>query len=789
MAPFLSAGVLVLASVIVGGAALKACGRPVRTGYGPAVGLAVLLVVASVAIRLPGDVLTSVAACGVLVVGCAAWAGRGLLGPVERSAVLGMAAVAALLAVPYLVAGDVGILGVGINFDMSVHLGWAETMRADGLGEPLPLPGSGYPLGPHAVVATLGSALGVTTDDAFGGLALAVPPIAFFAALALLDHLPSPRRSLAAALTALPYLVAAYHGQGAFKETVAATLLLGFLALLREVARNRRLDWGAVGLMAVIGAGAFYNYSYLGLSWFAAALGIWLGLELVFGGGWVRPSHALDAVRGVRRLPRRSLLLGLGALGVVGAALAPEVIRALDFFDTISFSPDAAGGIATENVGNLPQALSPYEALGVWPKDDFRTYFESGERGFKALASGGIGVLAAAVGGAWWLRRRDFVVPAAFVSGTIVYLYLRVGDESVYVQAKALAVLAPVAMALSAGGLLAWRPARPLRARAVAVLTAVFVLGAGVSSFLAMRGSWVEPDGNVAQLDSLRPVVAGSSVLVIPTDFFAGYRLRGALVSGDVISHRVRINPRPQKVPDITRQRDFDWVTPQTLDRFDYVLTNRSRYQSEQPANFRRVRATASYALFKREGETPRRRILEAEGLAPGAVMNCSRGEGASLRRRTGWARVRPRPVVAIGPPGRRLPRGIRQSLEPEQSSRRRLVLSQGRWDLSMIYNGVRRPELTGAPLRFPADQVDVADTYWPLGEISWDGGVLELTVRAADLPLGAINQRADVGELAAVRVDTPARLVPLARACGRYVDWYTLGPERPPLPRAPDRD
>jgi hypothetical protein len=31
------------------------------------------------------------------------------------------------------------------------------------------------------------------------------------------------------------------------------------------------------------------------------------------------------------------------------------------------------------------------------------------------------------------------------------------------------------------------------------------------------------------------------------------------------------------------------------------------------------------------------------------------------------------------------------------------------------------------------------------------------------------------LGTLAATRVDEPGRLVPLARACGKYVDWYRL--------------
>ena len=55
--------------------------------------------------------------------------GRGQVSSTPRTAAV---TVAALLAVPYVIAGEVGILGVGINFDLSVHVAWAETFRADG---------------------------------------------------------------------------------------------------------------------------------------------------------------------------------------------------------------------------------------------------------------------------------------------------------------------------------------------------------------------------------------------------------------------------------------------------------------------------------------------------------------------------------------------------------------------------------------------------------------------------------------------------------------------------------
>jgi hypothetical protein len=62
-------------------------------------------------------------------------------------------------------------------------------------------------------------------------------------------------------------------------------------------------------------------------------------------------------------------------------------------------------------------------------------------------------------------------------------------------------------------------------------------------------------------------------------------------------------------------------------------------------------------------------------------------------------------------------------------------------------------------------------------------GGRLQLQTSAADLPFGATAQQTGIRELSLVRVDAPRQLVPLRRSCGRYVDWYTLGRARPPVP------
>ena len=53
-------------------------------------------------------------------------------------------ATAVVLSIPFAVSGRWGLLGVGFNNDLGLHLAWAEWLRS-GFG---PAPDAGYPLGP-----------------------------------------------------------------------------------------------------------------------------------------------------------------------------------------------------------------------------------------------------------------------------------------------------------------------------------------------------------------------------------------------------------------------------------------------------------------------------------------------------------------------------------------------------------------------------------------------------------------------------------------------------------------
>src|SRR5205814_9367236 len=135
------------------------------------VGLAALLVIAGVAIKLPGhDTAVAIALLAAVVVAAAwLWLSGGAVGFGRAVGGAGPAAALALLgaSLPFIAAGRAGILGVGlVNDDMAYHL-----LIADWIGThvgPVPmLVHDGYPVGPHALVDGLSTVLGSGLVDTF----------------------------------------------------------------------------------------------------------------------------------------------------------------------------------------------------------------------------------------------------------------------------------------------------------------------------------------------------------------------------------------------------------------------------------------------------------------------------------------------------------------------------------------------------------------------------------------------------------------------------------------------
>jgi hypothetical protein len=485
------------AAALIGQAILVACGRRGPSPLAPAVGLAALCALAWWTVRLPGEGTAALIATAVVAAGSALFlrGRRAGTGAALRGGMLVALAALLVASLPFIVEARFGILGTGLNPDMSQHLFAADRLAAGGSER---LIAEGYPLGPHSIAVAV-AALGPSTVQAFNGLMLAVAVAACLAPLALLDGISGWRRLGAALCVGLTYLVAAFFVQGAFKETLQALFVLGFaIALLLrtgaptagEGTAPRRL---AAVPLAVLAVGSAYAYSFPGLAWLAGALAVWVAIEL---GRGARRGELAETLRAARPVATSALV----AFAVLALAIAPELGRMAEFASFETFDPDGAG------LGNLFDRLSPLEALGIWPSGDFRV--EPGD-GFAPawtffLGAGfGLAALCFAIG--WWLRGGERAVPAALAAAALLWLFSLLAGTP-YQEAKALVVAAPLVALVSA---------RALAAAAPVALVAAFLLAAGGSSVLALANGPVGPRGYSPELAELAGELGPGSIYVL----------------------------------------------------------------------------------------------------------------------------------------------------------------------------------------------------------------------------------------------------------------------------------
>jgi hypothetical protein len=584
------------AALAIGQAAVALCGGRGWSWLAPAVGLALLCAVCWGTVRLGGD-----GAVSALVVPLLAIVSVGYLrGRLEGGAAALRAgwpvALLALLAasLPFAVEGHFGILGTGLNPDMSQHL-LATDRLAHGHGSQLLH--QGYPLGPHAIVVVLERGLGIGLVQGFSGLTVAVAVLAPLTALAAFASLKPLPRTAAALVVGLAYLVASYFAQGAFKETMQALFVLAFALALRESGRS----WRDLPLRfvpaALIAAGSVYVYSFPGLIWLIGTAVIWSAGELVIwarssaggvGAGVPRgaedakhPSTVGDAPTTGPAVVRPILLASL----VFAVLIAPEIGRMVDFHSFETFDPSGPG------LGNLFGQVSPFEALGIWPSGDFRLAPGDG-----AVPAAGyyLGIGFACVfllhGIAECWRRRESALLAALGAAALAYAAGRIGGTP-YASAKAIEIAAPLAILIVLLPLLdrpAPHPAPGMRERGAAhplkaLLAAGFLLAAGLCSLLALANAPVGPTSYSPSLTGLRPLLAADSTLVLASEELLGDQHGAPFIAWELRGGRVCI----------AAEGELDAPPPGV--RF---VVNRDPAQPPFPA-FRLRRAAAPYALWE----------------------------------------------------------------------------------------------------------------------------------------------------------------------------------------------
>jgi hypothetical protein len=565
---YLCALIVLGSALLVGQALLAACGWRRWSWLAPVVGLGPLLALAWGAVQLPGEGRAALGAVA-LASGIALIVLRGRVEGVgeairEDLPVALIALVAA--SIPFVVEGSFGVLGTGFNVDMSQHL-FAADWLADPTGSEPGLIAQGYPLGPHGLAVAASEAAGGNLVQGFGGLTIAVPVIAALSALTVLRDLSPLRRTAGAVLVALPYAVASYLAQGQFKELLQGLFLLGFALCLHELARG----WGTGGPprrrllvavpLAALALGSLYAYSAPGLVWLGGAAVLFAAAELF-----------RRRAAGMAETARRAALPVVVGLAVLLAGAAPELGRVADFQgsatevadagdreppaagrpDQPDDSGDAAGGRGgardrderrrfNNDLGNLFDEISPLEALGIWPSGDFRVEPGDGAAPAPAFYAGALLALFAVLFGLWrWLGRWQTAVPAALAAAVAIYVAAW-AVSTPYAAAKAVMMIAPLAMLISVRGLLApdvlAPAARSPRGLVAGGLAAAFLFGAAGSSLLALGNGPVGPDEYSPGLARMRSTFEGQPTLVLAdrdaleaehAREFLGWEARGA---------------------------------------------------------------------------------------------------------------------------------------------------------------------------------------------------------------------------------------------------------------------
>jgi hypothetical protein len=527
------------AALAIGQATIVLCGGRRWSWLAPAVGLALLFAICWATVRMPGHGTVSAIAVLVLTGGAVLYL-RGRVEDGGEALSVGVpVGIAALLAasLPFAAEGHFGILGTGFNPDMSQHLLATDALAHGGGSQLLH---QGYPLGPHSVVVALNKGLGVGLVQGFDGLTVAAAILAPLTALAAFGDQPRPVRVAAALLVGLPYLVASYYAQGAFKEVIQAIFVLAFVLALRESTRT----WRDLPLRfvpaAVIAIGSVYTYSFPGLTWLAAIGAVWAVMELaarhrgssaggVGVGGSVparrpvfRPTHsARDASPSGEKPSAGTDPLAPATGPAAGRALSlagivflvgvlPELGRMIDFHSFETFDPNGPG------LGNLFGQVSPFTALGIWPSGDFR--LAPGDGAVPAFAyffGAAFAAVLLAYGLALCVRRREWSVLAGVSAVALLYAAARIGGTP-YTSAKALEVAAPL-VALAILLPFAGRLSGPMENKGAPTPLAagLYVLLAAVCSLLAFANAPVGPTSYSPALTGLRPLLAGSSTLVL----------------------------------------------------------------------------------------------------------------------------------------------------------------------------------------------------------------------------------------------------------------------------------
>ena len=413
--------------------------------------------------------------------------------------------------------------------------------------------------------------------------------------------------------------------------------LIAFALGLREIERNPDGRIAILIGLALITAAMVPVYSLPGVGWLAITAGLWILAQLL-------RIRSEGGMADVRAIVRRSLPILIPAAIVLVIVFLTQLPKVIDFINSGSV------GDVTHTNSKLRYVVSPLETLGIWPSGSWLL-------GTHDVAHfwlyGLIGLAALGFGLFWWIGRRDYAVPAAVLSGILIYLFTK------YPQDGGLYILAKAVVVPGIGGDAARRHGAALAGRRLAEADLRRRLHrrwrrTPRSSPCATR--WWRRTTASRSSPSSRARVAGQRVLALTSDRFTDYGLRT----------RRGLQPGIQLRDPGPLGGDQE---PAAADRLRLgarracSTSSRTRsppapiYQSQAPPGWTLVKSTPSYRLWKRTGTTPPIAILYEEA-RPGRVFAATgrswRRSSARAARRSPGSRAPWSPSGSTGRPAAR---------------------------------------------------------------------------------------------------------------------------------------
>lgn len=522
---------------------------------------------------------------------------------------------------PVLLSGRVTMAGYLLDTTVGFHLLGSDYLldHARGFGQ-LPVStyrmtleayyGTQYPSGGHTLLGGAGRLVGLERIWLYQPflsvmLACCVPTLYYMARRAAVAR---PVAAGGAMLAVLPALVYSYAQMGAIKEVAALpfVLLLGAVLLLlpRLVALGLR---GALvpGVVVAAGIGA------IGL-----AFTPWVAVVGLAGLG------VLVVTADDRRALVKPLLAWTGVLAVAVVLLALPTFGPLSesLKVTDSFSTSNPGAVA--DPGNLLRPLKLEQMLGVWLAGDHRG--DPAELFTETYLLIGVAVIAALLGLAFLVRRRQWAL-VAWVAASAVVWALLTRRGTAWTDAKLLVLSSPVVMLLVVLGVESLRRAgRQVEAVALAGLLAVGILA---SDALIYHDTNLLPNHRYEELiDIDQRFGNGRATLVPEFDEYALYALQDLPPDGPGFSYK---NPqlgllRDGSAPGYGHSYDLDQLTPQAVMTYDTIVARRRPDSSRPPAPFERIFQGAYYEVWrKRSRDEVIAHLPAGGGVEAGGRVRC----------------------------------------------------------------------------------------------------------------------------------------------------------------------